>query len=63
MWSYPSPTPGFAALAGAVSGHPARLVCTVDGQRVRPQVGRFYGGWITSDVVGSFKGGPGTWAW
>ena len=63
MWSYPRPTPGFAALAGAVSGYPSWLVCTVDGERAHPQAGRFYGGWITSDVVGPFKGGPGTWAW
>jgi hypothetical protein len=37
--------------------------CTVDGERVRPQEGNFYGGWITGDIVGPFKGGPGSWGW
>jgi hypothetical protein len=37
--------------------------CTVDGEAVTPQAGGFYGGWITSRVVGPFKGGPGTWGW
>ena len=37
--------------------------CTVDGERVSAQAGDFYGGWITSDVVGPFKGGPGTLGW
>jgi len=63
LWSYETPTKGFAELAGAVTGYPARLECLVDGERARPQTGRFYGGWITRDVVGPFKGGPGTWAW
>ena len=63
LWSYEDPTPGFTALAGAVTGYPAQLECTVDGERVRPQEGGFYGGWITSDVVGPFKGSPGTWGW
>jgi len=63
MWSYPDPTPRFAALAGAVTGYPAQLECLVDGERARPQDGGFYGGWITSDVVGPFKGGPGSWGW
>src|SRR4051812_22948170 len=63
IWSYPDPTPRFAALAGAVTGYPAQLECLVDGERARPQDGGFYGGWITSDVVGPFKGGPGSWGW
>ena len=63
IWSYETPTARFAALAGAVTGYPARLECTVDGERVRPQEGGFYGGWITADVVGPFKGGPGSWGW
>ena len=36
---------------------------TLDGERVVPQPGGFYGGWITADVVGPFKGGPGSWGW
>ena len=63
MWSYESPTPRFAALAGALTGYPAQLDCTLDGEPVRPQQGGFYGGWITADVVGPFKGGPGSWGW
>lgn len=62
-WRYPDPYPEFADHAGWVSFYPARVRCTVDGEVVRPQGGGFYGGWITDDVVGPFKGGPGTTAW
>ena len=62
-WSYEDPTPGFAAIRGFVTFYPEHFECTVDGERVRPQEGGFYGGWITDDVVGPFKGGPGTWGW
>lgn len=63
-WSYPDPTPGFVGIAGAVAVM-AGLVdrCTVDGETVVPQPGGFYGGWITSRVVGPFKGGPGSMGW
>jgi hypothetical protein len=37
--------------------------CWVDGEKVEAQAGDFYGGWITSDIVGPFKGGPGSWGW
>ena len=57
-------TPGFAGLAGAVAVMPALVDrCRVDGETVVPQPGGFYGGWITSRVVGPFKGGPGTSGW
>ena len=63
-WTYPSPVPAFAALAGAVAVYPHAMDrCTVDGEVVRPQEGGFYGGWITDDVVGPFKGGEGSWGW
>ncbi len=62
-WSYEHPSPGYEDLAGAVAFAPGRLECHVDGERVRPQEGSFYAGWITSDVVGPFKGGPGTVGW
>jgi uncharacterized protein (DUF427 family) len=62
-WSYPEPSRGFEPMADAVAFYPARLACTVDGEAVRPQAGGFYGGWITDDVVGPFKGEPGTWGW
>ena len=63
-WTYPDPTPAFTALAGHVALYPAAMdACKVDGERVRPQPGGFYGGWITSRVVGPFKGAPGTLGW
>lgn len=62
-WSYETPSAGFEAIRGYLTCYPAQLACTVDGERVRPQEGGFYGGWITSDVVGPFKGGPGTMGW
>lgn len=62
-WSYPRPRARYAMLKDMVSFYPARLACFVDGERVTPQAGRFYGGWITADVVGPFKGEPGTGHW
>ena len=63
-WTYPRPTAGFEAIAGAFAVMPALVDrCTVDGEVVEPQPGGFYGGWITSRVVGPFKGGPGTRGW
>jgi len=62
-WSYEQPWSGFESLAGAVAFYPAPLHCTVDGEAVRPQPGGFYGGWITDDVTGPFKGAPGTLGW
>jgi uncharacterized protein (DUF427 family) len=62
-WCYERPTRGFGAITGYLAFSPARLQCEVDGERVRPQDGGFYAGWITSDVVGPFKGGPGTLVW
>jgi uncharacterized protein (DUF427 family) len=62
-WSYEQPSPGFADIAGYLAFSPARLDCSVDGEAVRPQEGGFYAGWITDDVVGPFKGGPGTLGW
>ena len=62
-WSYEDPTPGFTDLRGFVTFYPSRLECLVDDERVRPQEGGFYGGWVTDDVVGPFKGAPGTLGW
>lgn len=62
-WRYLKPYPEFDAYAGFTSFYPALLSCTVDGEAVRPQAGGFYGGWITDDVVGPFKGEPGTSGW
>lgn len=63
-WSYEEPTGDFAAIAGHLTFYPERVgTCVVDGQPVQPQPGDFYGGWITPDVVGPFKGEPGTMLW
>ena len=63
-WTYDDPSPGFEALAGHVAVYPAAVDrCEVDGEVVTPQTGGFYGGWVTSRVVGPFKGGPGTAGW
>lgn len=62
-WSYPEPTPAFSAIRGYLAFYAGRVdACAVDGQPVTPQPGGFYG-WITPDVVGPFKGGPGSWGW
>ncbi len=59
VWSYPTPTPAYAALAGWLACYPGLMDgCWVDGERVIPQPGGFYGGWITSAVEGPFKGDP-----
>jgi uncharacterized protein (DUF427 family) len=63
-WTYPNPTGDFAAIAGYVAFYPARMDdCFLDGERVEAQPGGFYGGWITRDIVGPFKGGAGTAGW
>jgi uncharacterized protein (DUF427 family) len=62
-WSYQAPTEPFRAIAGHLSFYPALLECTVDGERVRPQEGGFYGGWVTDEIVGPFKGSAGTSGW
>jgi len=63
-WSYPSPSAAFASIAGYLAFYASRVdECWVDDERVQPQEGDFYGGWITSRVVGPFKGGVGTRAW
>ncbi|MTV27141.1 DUF427 domain-containing protein [Nitriliruptoraceae bacterium ZYF776] len=63
-WWYDAPTAGFEALVDHVTFYPQRVdACEVDGEVVRSVEGDFYGGWITSRVVGPFKGGPGTLGW
>lgn len=63
-WVYTDPLPGFESLRGKIAFYPGRLdEAFVDGERVTPQPGTFYGGWITSDVVGPFKGEPGSFGW
>lgn len=63
-WTYPDPAPGYEALRDHVAFYPSRVdACYVDEERVEAQEGDFYGGWITSDVAGPFKGGQGTSGW
>ncbi len=63
-WSYARPSAAYAALKDHLAFYASRVdECTVDGERVVPQPGDFYGGWITSHVQGPFKGAPGTMGW
>ncbi len=62
-WTYPRPWAGYEVLADRVALYATELTCTVDDELVEPQPGGFYGGWITSRVVGPFKGTPGTRGW
>lgn len=59
VWQYPEPTPAYAALAGWFAVYPGLMDgCWLAGERVIPQPGGFYGGWITHEIVGPFKGDP-----
>ena len=63
-WFYPDPTPAFAGIQNYVAFYPSRMeACYVDGEQVQAQPGDFYGGWITHEIVGPFKGSMGTWGW
>ena len=63
-WHYPDPAPAFEGLKDHVAFYPNRMdACWVGGEKVQAQEGEIYGGWITSDIVGPFKGAPGTWGW
>lgn len=63
-WRYMNPTERFAPIAGYIAFYAAPFdECLVRGERARPQPGGFYGGWITDDIKGPFKGEPGSWGW
>ena len=63
-WFYPAPTPAYAALRDHVAVYAGRMdSCWLDDEQVTPQPGGFYGGWITADLIGPFKGAPGTEFW
>ena len=63
-WYYPTPSRGYELLVDRLAVYPAAMdYCEVNGERVTPQAGGFYGGWINSWVVGPFKGEPGTLGW
>jgi hypothetical protein len=62
-WSYPTAKTPYELISGYYSFYPGRMDCFVDGQRVRPQPGAFYGGWVTDEIVDPWKGDPGTETW
>lgn len=62
-WSYPQPLAGAQALAECVAFYARGLDCSVGGLPVTPQPGGFYGGWVTADLAGPFKGEPGSEGW
>lgn len=63
-WFYKNPTKEFAEIKNYLAFYPSKMdACFVDGETVQSQEGDFYGGWITKNIVGPFKGGAGTWGW
>ena len=63
-WLYPNPTERFEPLANFIAFYPGLMdACFVNGEKVESQDGNFYGGWITKDLIGPFKGAPGTLFW
>ena len=63
-WSYAKPTAAFSPIKDYIAFYAwAMDACLVDGEKARPQPGNFYGGWITDDIVGPFKGEPDSWGW
>ena len=62
-WDYPEPWPGFELLTGHLAFHPAKLACYLGDERASPQLGGYYGGWITEAITGPYKGAPGTEDW
>ena len=62
-WAYPTPFEAFESIANYLSFYPAKVECYINNERVKPQAGGFYGGWVTSEIVGPFKGEPGTGGW
>ena len=62
-WAYPDPHAAFTAIRNYLAFYPGRLECYIDDERVQAQAGGFYGGWISKEVVGPFKGDPGTSGW
>jgi uncharacterized protein (DUF427 family) len=63
-WSYEDPSPGYEPLRGMIAFYPGRVDrCFLDEEAVQPQEGNFYGGWVTAEIVGPFKGGEGTSGW
>jgi len=63
-WSYEDPSRGYESIGGCLAFYVSKTdECFVDEERAQPQPGSFYGGWVTSGIVGPFKGGPGSASW
>lgn len=63
-WHYPDPHPGFDRLRDHIAFYAGRVdACYLDAERVTPQGGSFYGGWVTAEIEGPYKGEPGTEGW
>jgi hypothetical protein len=63
-WSYEQPSPGFEAIRGHLAFYPSKVdEAWVGDERAAPQAGGFYGGWMTSGIVGPVKGELGSWGW
>lgn len=63
-WTYADPSPGYETIRGHIAFYPGRVdTCLLDDEPVRPQPGDYYGGWLTDDIVGPFKGERGTEGW
>jgi len=63
-WSYPEPDNGYEVIRDYLAFYARKMdACYVGAYRVIPQPGEYYGGWITPDIVGPFKGEPGTENW
>jgi uncharacterized protein (DUF427 family) len=63
-WTYPQPSPAYERLKDHIAFYPGRVdAAWLDDERVRAQAGDFYGGWISAELIGPFKGAPGTSRW
>lgn len=63
-WFYPNPSETFREIKNHIAFYPGKMdACFVNDELVEVQAGDFYGGWITKDIVGPFKGGAETWGW
>jgi uncharacterized protein (DUF427 family) len=63
-WMYANPAKGYEVIQNHLAFYASKVdACFVGDEQVQPQEGDFYGGWITSRIVGPFKGAPGTWGW
>lgn len=62
-WSYPDPKTAFETIHDWICFYPGRIECYINNERVRPQEGGFYGGWVTNNIAGPWKGAPDTGHW